>query len=96
MRLGRRERRALRTPSPIPAGEIAIFEPSEEPIDFVAEGDTRFVIGSAPEHPHDLVLGNYSVHTSDEALRRGEAEIRRIGEQLRAEEALPRTSRSMR
>jgi len=60
----------LRTSSAIPAGEIAIFEPSEESIDFLADGATRFVIGSAPKHPHDLVLGNYSVHTSEEALRR--------------------------
>jgi hypothetical protein len=28
----------------------------------------------------ELYLGNYSVHTSAEALRRGQAEIRRIGE----------------
>ncbi len=77
---------ALRTPSsePIPSGEIAIFEPSEEPIDFIAEGNTGFVLGSAAKHPHRLVLGNYSVHTSAEALRQAEAEIRRIGQQLRA------------
>jgi redox-sensitive bicupin YhaK (pirin superfamily) len=75
----------LRASSRIPSGEIAIFEPSEESIDFVAEGNTRFVLGSAAKHPHDLALGNYSVHTSAEALRQGEAEIRRIGRKLRAE-----------
>jgi redox-sensitive bicupin YhaK (pirin superfamily) len=80
----------LRTSSAIPAGEIAIFEPSEEPIEFLADRATRFVIGSAPKHPHDLVLGNYSVHTSKEALRRGEAEIRRIGQKLRADGTLRR------
>jgi redox-sensitive bicupin YhaK (pirin superfamily) len=80
----------LRTSSAIPAGEIAIFEPSEEPIDFLADGATRFVIGSAPKHPHNLVLGNYSVHTSEEALRRGEAEIRRIGQKFRADGLLRR------
>ena len=69
---------------PIPSGEIAIFEPSGESIDFIAEGKTGFVLGSAAKHPHDLVLGNYSVHTSAEALRQGETEIRRIGRQLRA------------
>jgi redox-sensitive bicupin YhaK (pirin superfamily) len=74
----------LRTPAPIPSGEMAIFEPSETPIDFIADGQTGFVLGSAPEHPHELALGNYSVHTSPEALRRGETEIRRIGRQLRA------------
>ena len=76
---------ALRTPSRIPSGELAIFEPSEQSIDFAAEGNTRFVLGAAPKHPHDLVLGNYSVHTSVEALRTGEQEIRRIAQQLVAE-----------
>jgi hypothetical protein len=76
---------ALRASSRIPSGEIAIFEPSEGSIDFVAEGNTRFVLGSAAKHPHDLALGNYSVHTSREALRTGEQEIRRIGERLVAE-----------
>lgn len=76
---------ALRAPSPVARGEIAIFEPSEEPLDFVAEGKTRFVLGAAAPHPHDLYLGNYSVHTSAQALRQGEEEIRRIGRRLRAE-----------
>jgi redox-sensitive bicupin YhaK (pirin superfamily) len=76
---------ALRAPSVIPSGELAIFEPSEASIDFGAEGATRFVLGSAARHPHDLVLGNYSVHTRAEALRQGETEIRRIGRELRAE-----------
>src|SRR6266850_4315844 len=85
----------LRTSSPIPSGEIAIFEPSdfEESIDFVAEGTTGFVFGSAAKHPYDLVLGNYSVHTSADALRQGEAEIRRIGQRLRADGTLRRNMR---
>jgi redox-sensitive bicupin YhaK (pirin superfamily) len=74
----------LQTPAAIPGGEIAIFEPTGQSIDFVAESKTGFVLGSAAKHPYDLVLGNYSVHTSVEALRRGQAEIRRIGRQLRA------------
>jgi redox-sensitive bicupin YhaK (pirin superfamily) len=74
----------LRTSSSIPSGEIAIFEPSEDPIDFVAEGEMGFVLGSAARHPHPLVLGNYSVHTSAQALRQGETEIRRVGRELRA------------
>lgn len=76
---------ALRTSSRITRGEVAIFERSEAPIDFIAEGDTRFVLGSAAQHPHDLVLGHYSVHTSADALRRGENEIRRLGRELRAQ-----------
>jgi redox-sensitive bicupin YhaK (pirin superfamily) len=76
---------ALDTPtSTISTGEMAIFEPSEQAVDFVAQGKTGFVIGSAAKHPHDLVLGSYSVHTSVEALRKGQEEIRRIGHQLRA------------
>lgn len=68
-----------------PGGELVLFEQSEVPIEVVAEGQTRFVLGSATQHPHELVLGNYSVHTSQEALARGETEIRRIGRTLRAE-----------
>jgi redox-sensitive bicupin YhaK (pirin superfamily) len=73
----------LRASAPISSGEIAIFSEGSSSIDFVAEGATRFVIGSAPKHPHDLVLGNYSVHTSIDALAEGEAEILRIGQTLR-------------
>ncbi len=80
----------LQTPEPVPAGDLAIFESSEEPIDFVAQGDTGFVLGSAAKHPYDLTLGDYSVHTSQEALRQGEAEIRRIGRDLRAKGTLRR------
>lgn len=80
----------LHASSAIRTGELAIFEPSEQAIDFVAEGATRFVIGSAPKHPHELVLGNYSVHTTEVALERGEAEIRRIGRELRANGTLKR------
>ena len=80
----------LRTSFPIPTGEMAVFEPSETSIEFTALGKTGFVLGSAAKHPHDLVLGNYSVHTNAEALRNGEAEIRRIGERLRAEGTLKR------
>ena len=39
------------------------------------------MLGSAVPHPHDLVLGYYSVHTSADALAKGE---RRIDE-IRAE-----------
>jgi len=74
----------VRTPTAVPSGELAIFQPSEASIDFLAEGDTVFVLGSAPPHRHDLALGSYSVHTSAKALRQGEEEIRRIGARLLA------------
>jgi len=37
------------------------------------------------EHPHLLVLGYYSVHTSEEAFDKGKDQIRRIGSRLRAQ-----------
>jgi redox-sensitive bicupin YhaK (pirin superfamily) len=74
---------ALRTPARITRGEVAIFEQAQSPIHFVAEGATSFVLGAARQHPHDLVLGHYSVHTSAAALEQGETEIRRVGRQLR-------------
>src|SRR5882724_7761935 len=71
---------------PIHAGQLAVFEESgSDGIEIEADGDTSFVIGSAVMHPHPLILGNYSVHTSEKALAQGEAEIQRIGRQLRAE-----------
>ena len=82
------DRGTLRAPSPVAGGEIAIFEPSEESLDFLAQGDTRFVLGAAARHPHGLALGNYSVHTSQRALLEGEAEIRRIGQRLLADGTL--------
>ena len=74
----------LRSPAPISAGELAVFEESEGVVELEADGDTSFVFGSAIKHPHSLVLGYYSVHTSAEALAKGEVEIDRIGQRLRA------------
>jgi redox-sensitive bicupin YhaK (pirin superfamily) len=73
----------LETSEEIDTGELVVFEASSGPLDFRARGETRFVLGSAIKHPHDLVLGYYSVHTSLQALDKGEAEIFRIGARLR-------------
>jgi redox-sensitive bicupin YhaK (pirin superfamily) len=70
---------------PIDAGELVAFETSDQVVDVIAHGEARFVLGSAVPHPHALVLGTYSVHTSRESLAKGEAEIRRIGARLRQE-----------
>ena len=75
---------ALRLPEAIDEGQLAVFDESEGAIELEAKGDTSFVLGSAVKHPHPLVLGYYSVHTSETALIQGEAEIDRIGQRLRA------------
>ena len=75
----------LATPEIVDAGELAVFEESNAALEFDALEDTGFILGSAVKHPHDLVLGNYSVHTSKDALDRGEAKIAEIGKRLRAE-----------
>jgi len=69
----------------IPAGDLAVFAESEGAIEVQAEGATSFVIGSAVKHPHPLVHGYYSVHTTATALADSEREIKRIGSRLRAE-----------
>ncbi|OEC32595.1 hypothetical protein A7D25_23345 [Pseudomonas sp. 21C1] len=73
----------LRSNGTVSAGELAVFEETNQAIDFGAQGETTFVLGSAVKHPHELVTGYYSVHTSEAALAQGEAEIRRIGNELR-------------
>lgn len=40
------------------------------------------VVGSAVPHPYDLHLGYYSVHTSEQALIKGEQRIRELERQL--------------
>jgi redox-sensitive bicupin YhaK (pirin superfamily) len=75
----------LRSPEPIGEGQLAVFEDSGTAIELEADADTSFVLGSAIKHPHPLVLGDYSVHTSTATLAQGEAEIDRIGQRLRAD-----------
>ena len=65
--------------------ELAVFEEGTSALRFEAHGDTSFVLGSAVKHPHDLVLGYYSVHTSAKALEAGEAKIAEIGKRLKEE-----------
>ena len=76
---------ALSAPDELRHGDLAAFEPSNEAVEFEALTDTEFVLGSAAPHEHDLVLGYYSVHTSPEALRDGEAHISSIKQRLAQE-----------
>lgn len=75
---------ALQAAGAVIGREVAVFEEDQAAIEFVAQGATEFVLGSAVKHPHDLVTGYYSVHTNAAALAQGESEIQRIGKQLRA------------
>ncbi|WP_306391906.1 pirin family protein [Telluria beijingensis] len=63
--------------------ELVAFEQSNLAVEFEARSDTQFVLGSAVPHPHELVTGYYSVHTSRAALREGEARIQELGARLR-------------
>jgi redox-sensitive bicupin YhaK (pirin superfamily) len=74
----------IRTPEPVSAGEFVAFEESNSALSIQADRASRFVVGSAAKHPHELVLGRYSVHTTHSALVAGESEIQRIGNQLAA------------
>jgi redox-sensitive bicupin YhaK (pirin superfamily) len=72
----------LSAPEKLRHGDLAAFEPSSKAVEFEALADTEFVLGSAAPHEHDLVLGYYSVHTSPDALRDGEAHISSIRKRL--------------
>ena len=75
----------IATPEVVDQGELAVFEESNRSLEFEALEATGFILGSAVKHPHDLVLGMYSVHTNAHALARGEARIAEIGKRLQAE-----------
>jgi redox-sensitive bicupin YhaK (pirin superfamily) len=62
-------------PDELQQGELVAFSPSSAAIEFEAQSDAEFVLGSAVPHDYDLVLGSHSVHTSAEALREAEARI---------------------
>jgi redox-sensitive bicupin YhaK (pirin superfamily) len=63
--------------------ELAVFEEGDAPIDCVAQGEVELVIGSALKHPHRLVTGDYSVHTSPETLALGEAGIEQVASTMK-------------
>ena len=69
-------------PDELREGDLAAFEPSNDPVEFEARSDAEFVVGSAAPHAHDLVLGYHSVHTSALALREAEARIAAIQARL--------------
>ncbi len=73
---------SIRTPDPVSAGEFVAFEEANGALFIQADRASRFVLGSAAKHPHELVLGQYSVHTSRASLVAGESQIERIGNQL--------------
>ena len=75
----------LAVPEPAEAGELVAFETSNQAIDFRAEADTEFVLGSATSHPYELALGYYSVHTNPASLHAGEQRIAEIKERLQKE-----------
>lgn len=58
-----------------PEGDLLLGNPS-------ATKPARILIGTARPHHHPLVLGRYSIHTSREALRHGEAGIRAIRQRV--------------
>ena len=62
-------------PDQLQQGELVAFGPSSAAIEFEAQYDAEFVVGSAVPHDYDLVLGSHSVHTSTEALREAQARI---------------------
>jgi redox-sensitive bicupin YhaK (pirin superfamily) len=64
--------------------ELLIFEGTGGIEVSARSGPMRMLIGTARPHLHPLVTGYSSVHTSVSALAKGEAEIARIGEALRA------------
>ena len=77
------QRGALQVAEEFIRDELVVFDESEDVLTITAEQDSEFVLGSAVAHPHNLVLGYYSVHTSLEALHAGETRIKEIGAQLR-------------
>ncbi|WP_225907027.1 pirin family protein [Methyloradius palustris] len=67
------------------SNEVAVFDSGSAPLTLQAHGEVNFVLGSAVKHPHPLVTGYYSVHTTKEALRIGEEGIQMVGKKLKSQ-----------
>jgi redox-sensitive bicupin YhaK (pirin superfamily) len=74
---------ALSAPTTLTAGDLVTFDESGGAITFEAQTDTAFVLGTGVQHPHDLHMGPYSVHTSAVALQQGQLGIRQRAHALR-------------
>lgn len=73
---------SILVPDELQQGELAAFTRSSAVLEFEAQSDAEFVLGSAVPHNYDLVLGSHSVHTSVEALREAETRISEIHARL--------------
>jgi redox-sensitive bicupin YhaK (pirin superfamily) len=76
---------SIRVSGEIISNEIVIFDSKSASLTLQAQGVTNFVLGSASKHPHPLITGYYSVHTSKETLRIGEDGIKVVGKRLKDE-----------
>lgn len=70
----------------VKADELVVLEESGGGnLNFASDDDEAcFILGTAEKHPHDLVLGSYSVHTCKESLIKGEANIKKVGAEMKA------------
>jgi redox-sensitive bicupin YhaK (pirin superfamily) len=73
---------SILVPDELQQGELAAFTRSSAVLEFEAQSDAEFVLGSAVPHNYDLVLGSHSVHTTVEALREAETRISEIHTRL--------------
>src|SRR5437899_5499098 len=59
---------SVMVPDELRQGELVVLKPSSDVIEFEAQSDAEFVLGSAVQHDYDLGLGSPSVPTRTEAL----------------------------
>ena len=63
--------------------KMIVFKDDGKGLDILAKSDSRILIGTAELHPHELVSGYYSVHTSEQSLKMGETKINEMGKKLK-------------
>jgi|SRR5579862_1911579 len=69
---------SILVPNELQHGELVAFTTSSAVLQFEAQSDAEFVLGSAAPHDYDLILGSHSVHTTTKALHHAEARISEI------------------
>ena len=56
-------------PDELRQGELVAFKPSSDVIEFEAQSDAEFVLGSAVPHDYDLVLGSHAPDSAGHTLK---------------------------
>ena len=74
---------SLKTSGSVLTRELAIYEEGGGALQFEADGETRFLLGTAAKHEYPLVVGIDTIHTNEKSMILAAERKERLGKALR-------------